>query len=176
MSASPPLRTTLAEVNALDRAEFTALLGGIYEHSPWVAHRCWPLRPFPSVAGLQAALAQVLDEASADEQLAVMRAHPQLSGKAAVRRDLTADSQQEQAGAGLDHCTAEEFAQLQSGNQDYEARFGFPFIIAVKGLGRQDIIAALHRRLGSRPNQEFAHALAQIHRIAAFRLADKIAD
>lgn len=175
MPGTLPYRPSLAEVNGFDLAEFTALLGGIYEHSPWVAQRCWPRRPFRSVAGLQAALAQVLDQASADEQMAVIRAHPQLSGKAAVRRYLTTDSRQEQAGAGLDHCTAEEFAQLQDGNRAYEAKFGFPFIIAVKGLGRHDIIAALHRRLDSSPDQERAQALAQIHRIAAFRLADKIA-
>jgi 2-oxo-4-hydroxy-4-carboxy-5-ureidoimidazoline decarboxylase len=167
---------SLHRVNALDQAEFTALLGGIYEHSPWVASRTWPQRPFGSFAQLQAALGQVLDVASADERMAVIRAHPELSGKAAVRRDLTADSRMEQAGAGLDQCTPEEFVQLQEGNRAYGEKFGFPFIIAVKGLGRRDIIAALQRRCGRSRDEEIAEALAQIHRIAAFRLSEKISD
>jgi len=167
---------SLHSLNALDQAAFTELLGGIYEHSPWVARRCWSQRPFASLALLQAAMAQALDTASADEQLAVIRAHPELSGKAALRRDLTADSRQEQAGAGLDQCSPEEFAQLLEGNRRYGATFGFPFIIAVKGLGRQEIIAALQQRCGRSRDQELAEALRQIHRIAAFRLREKIGD
>jgi 2-oxo-4-hydroxy-4-carboxy-5-ureidoimidazoline decarboxylase len=166
----------LHHVNALDQAQFTALLGGIYEHSPWVASRCWPQRPFASVAQLQAALAQVLDCAAAGERMAVIGAHPELTGKTAVRRDLTTDSRMEQAGAGLDQCTPEEFVQLREGNRVYAEKFGFPFIIAVKGLGRQDIIAALQRRCGRSRDEEFAEALAQIHRIAAFRLGEKISN
>ena len=165
---------SLDQVNALDQADFTALLGGIYEHSPWVARRSWPQRPFESLSRLQAAMAQALDSASADERMAVIRAHPELSGKAAVRRDLTADSRREQTGAGLDQCTAEEFAQLQEGNRAYAEKFGFPFIIAVRGLGRRDIIAALQRRCAHSREQEIAEAVAQIHRIAALRLAEKI--
>jgi 2-oxo-4-hydroxy-4-carboxy-5-ureidoimidazoline decarboxylase len=168
-------RPALHEVNALDQAAFIALLGAIYEHSPWVAARCWLRRPFGSLGALQAALAQVLDQASPAEQMTVICAHPQLSGKAAVRQDLTTDSRQEQTGAGLDQCTPQEFAQLQDGNRDYVAKFGFPFIIAVKGLGRRDIIAALQRRTANGREQEITEALAQIHRIAGFRLADKIA-
>jgi 2-oxo-4-hydroxy-4-carboxy-5-ureidoimidazoline decarboxylase len=175
MSATESPCPTLDQVNLLDQAAFTALLGAIYEHSPWVAQRCWPLRPFSSLAALQAALARVLDDASPEEQLAVMRAHPELTGKAAVRSDLTADSRREQAGAGLDQCTPAQFAQLQAGNRDYGAKFGFPFIIAVKGLGRADILAALQRRTQHSREQEITEALAQIHRIAAFRLQDKIA-
>jgi OHCU decarboxylase len=163
----------LRRVNALDQAEFTALLGGIYEHSPWVASRSWPQRPFENLARLRAAMAEVLDRASADERMAVIRAHPELTGKAGVRRDLTADSRAEQAGAGLEHCSPEEFAQLTQGNRAYEEKFGFPFIIAVKGLGRQDIIEALQRRCGRSREEEIAEALAQVHRIAAFRLGEK---
>jgi 2-oxo-4-hydroxy-4-carboxy-5-ureidoimidazoline decarboxylase len=167
---------SLQYINTLDQADFTRLLGGIYEHSPWVASRSWPQRPFASLARLQAAMAQVLDCASADERMAVIRAHPELSGKAAVRRDLTAESRSEQAGAGLDQCTPEEFNALQEGNRAYGEKFGFPFIIAVKGLGRQDIIAALQRHCGHSRDEEIAAALTQIHRIAAFRLAEKIRD
>ncbi len=175
-ATAPAPRPSLQQVNDMDEHAFTALLGTIYEHSPWVASRCWPQRPFASPAALRSALAQVLDHATPSEQLAVMRAHPQLTGKAAVRKDLTADSRREQAGAGLDQCTPEEFEQLQEGNRAYEAKFGFPFIIAVKGLGRADIIAALQRRCARRRDEEIAEALAQIHRIAAFRLEEKIAD
>lgn len=170
---TPPV-LSLQRVNALDQAGFTALLGGIYEHSPWVASRSWPQRPFESLAQLQAALAQVLDHASTEERMAVIRAHPQLTGKAAVRRDLTADSRKEQAGAGLDQCTPHEFAQLRDGNRVYEEKFGFPFIIAVRGLGRRDILEALQRRCGRSRDEEISEALAQIHRIAAFRLEEKL--
>ncbi len=165
---------SLHHVNALDEAGFTELLGGIYEHSPWVARRAWAQRPFASLARLQAAMAQVLDSASPEERMAVLRAHPELSGKAAVRGDLTGDSRNEQAGAGLGQCTPEEFAQLQAGNRAYTDRFGFPFIIAVKGLGRREIIAALHGRYTRSRDAEIAEALAQVHRIAALRLADRI--
>jgi len=165
---------SLQHLNALDEAGFTELLGGIYEHSPWVARRAWAQRPFASRAQLQAAMAQVLDRASPEERMAVIRAHPELSGKAAVRSDLTADSRKEQAGAGLGQCTPEEFAQLQAGNRAYVERFGFPFIIAVKGLGRKEIIAALQRRCASSRDAEIAEALAQVQRIAALRLAEKI--
>jgi len=167
---------SLQSLNALDQAAFTALLGGIYEHSPWVAQRCWGQRPFASLAQLQAAMAQALDSASADEQLGVIRAHPELSGKAALRSDLTAESRQEQAGAGLDQCSPEEYAQLLEGNRRYGETFGFPFIIAVKGLGRQQIIAALQQRCARSRAEELAEALRQIHRIAAFRLREKIGD
>jgi len=165
---------SLQQLNALDQAEFTRLLGGIYEHSPWVASRTWPQRPFASLAHLQAAMAGVLDAASADERLGVIRAHPELSGKAAVRSDLTADSRSEQKGAGLDQCSPEEFVQLQEGNRAYGEKFGFPFIIAVKGLGRQDIIAALQRRCANGLDAEIAEAVTQIQRIAGFRLGEKI--
>ena len=167
---------SLQHLNDLDEAGFTELLGGIYEHSPWVARRAWAQRPFASLALLQAAMAQALDRAAPEERMAVIRAHPELSGKAAVRNDLTADSRNEQAGAGLGQCTPEEFAQLHAGNRAYADRFGFPFIIAVKGLGRKEIIAALQRRCANSREAELAEALAQVHRIAALRLAEKIRD
>lgn len=164
----------LRRVNTLDQAEFTALLGTIYEHSPWVASRSWAQRPFASLANLRAAMVQVLEQASEAERLALIRAHPELSGKAAVRADLSDDSRKEQAGAGLDQCTPEEFAQLQQGNRAYTEKFGFPFIIAVKGLGREQIIEALRSRCGRSRDEELAESLRQIHRIAALRLAEKI--
>lgn len=175
LSPAAAPRPTLAAVNALDEAGFTALLGGIYEHSPWVAQRAWTQRPYASLAALQAALARALDAASAAEQMGVIRAHPPLSGKAALRSQLTDESRREQAGAGLDQCSPQELAQLQDGNRAYEEKFGFPFIIAVKGLARADILAALQRRTAHGRDAEIAEALVQIHRIAAFRLGDRVA-
>ena len=171
---NPPDMVDLATLNQLDAAEFTGFLGGIYEHSPWVAQEAWPRRPFASLADLQSALAAVLDHASIDRQLGVLRAHPELAGKAAIRNELTADSRSEQSGAGLDRCSPEEFRRIQTANDAYHARFGFPFIIAVKGLDRVAIINAMELRLASSTALELAEAIRQVHRIAAFRLAQKI--
>jgi len=165
----------VATLSRLDRPAFVALLGGVYECSPWIAERAWQRRPFGDRAALQQALAQSLAAASKAEQLALIRVHPELAGKASVRGELTVDSRREQAGAGLDRCSPEEFEEIQRLNRDYGQRFGFPFIIAVKGLGRQDILAAMRRRIGRTPAEEFAEALAQVDRIAALRLADLVA-
>ncbi len=172
----PDSRPSPAAVSALDRSAFIGLLAGIYEHSPWIPERGWALRPFASRAALQQALAQTLDGASDAEKLGLIRAHPELAGKAAVRGELTDDSKREQAGAGLGQCSPEEFEILQRLNREYREKFGFPFIIAVKGLDRSEIIAAMASRLGRSPAEEFAEALAQIKRIAAFRLADAVGE
>jgi len=169
-------RLTVAALNALDQGAFTDYLAGIYEHSPWIPQRTWSKHPFADRQALADALAAVLAAADREEQLALIRAHPELAGKAAIRGELTDDSRREQAGAGLDQCSPEEFATLQRANGAYGEKFGFPFIIAVKGLGRGEIIAALERRLECPRETEFAEALNQINRIAAFRLADKVAD
>ncbi|GAB2181705.1 2-oxo-4-hydroxy-4-carboxy-5-ureidoimidazoline decarboxylase [Denitratisoma sp. agr-D3] len=163
-------------LNRLDQAAFTDHLAAIYEHSPWIPQRAWSHRPFADRAALAAAMAQVLAQASRDEQLGLIRAHPELAGKAALRGDLTDDSKREQSGAGLDQCSPEEFAALHRANRSYGEKFGFPFIIAVKGLGRREIIAAMESRLARDADTEFAEALAQIRRIADFRLADKVTE
>ncbi len=165
---------TAAELSALDQAAFTDFLAAIYEHSPWIPERSWPQRPFASRDALHAAMAATLAAASEAEKLQLIRAHPELAGKAAIRGTLTDDSRREQSGAGLDQCSPDEFALIRRLNADYRDKFGFPFIIAVKGLGRADIIAAMQRRLAHDPATEFDEALAQIHRIAGFRLADKL--
>ncbi len=165
---------TLDSLSRLDRASFMAAVGAVFEHSPWVMERAWVRRPFADRAALLEVLRTVLAEAGRDELLALINAHPELAGKAAVRGDLTADSAREQAGAGLNACSPEEFASIQQLNSAYRERFGWPFIIAVKGLGRQEIIAAMAARLTRRPEDEFAEALAQILRIASFRLDDLI--
>jgi beta-ureidopropionase / N-carbamoyl-L-amino-acid hydrolase len=168
----------LEQLNAATQDGFTMLLDGVYEHSPWIAHRAWAQRPFASLAQLKLALVQVLREAGHEKQLALIRAHPELAGKAMVSRSLTAESTNEQGKAGLTDCTPEEFARIQRLNADYNARFGWPFILAVRGprglgLPRAEIIATFERRLAGHPDFEFAECLRNIHRVAEIRLNDK---
>ncbi len=169
---------TLQQLNAATPAEFTALLDGTYEHSPWIAERAAAARPFATLAALKQAMVQVVQAAGADAQLALIRSHPELAGKAMVSKTLTAESSNEQGKAGLTDCTSDEFARIQQLNADYNARFGFPFMLAVRGprgsgLGKQQIIDAFARRLGNPPDFEQAEALRNIHRVAEIRLADK---
>ncbi|MDI1258686.1 2-oxo-4-hydroxy-4-carboxy-5-ureidoimidazoline decarboxylase [Aquabacterium sp.] len=171
---------TLDQLNGADQAGFTALLDGVYEHSPWIAEQAWAQRPFKSLPHLKHALAQVVRQAPQEAQRGLIRAHPELAGKAAVAGQLTAESTNEQSKAGLTHCTAEEFALLHQLNQDYNARFGWPFIMAVRGprgqgLSRSAIIATFQRRQDNHPDFELAECLRNIHRIAEIRLNDKFA-
>jgi N-carbamoyl-L-amino-acid hydrolase len=172
---------TIAQLNAASAREFVALLDGTYEHSPWVAERAAAKRPFASLTQLKLALAQAVREAGTDAQLALIRAHPELAGKAMVSKTLTAESTNEQGKAGLTDCTAEEFAKIQQLNADYNAKFGFPFILAVRGprgtgLSKREIIATFERRLDHPRDYEIAENLRNIHRIAEIRLADKFGD
>jgi len=169
---------TLERLNAASRDEFTAALDGTYEHSPWIASRAWDARPFATLAALKHALVVALREAGRDAQLGLIRAHPELAGKAMVARTLTAESTHEQGKAGLTQCTPEEFERILELNADYNAKFGFPFILAVRGprgtgLAKAQIIATFERRLHNHPDFEFAEALRNIHRIAEIRLDDK---
>jgi OHCU decarboxylase len=161
---------TVDELNALDAGGFASALDGIFEHSPWIVARTRDARPFASVDALHDALLATLERASVDEQLALLRAHPELAGKAAIARALTSSSTREQASAGLDACTPEEFAELAALNARYRERFGFPFIIAVRGLDRGQIIAALATRVMRTPEIEFHEALTQVGKIARLRL------
>ena len=161
---------TLADLNRLDQANFVAALAGIYEYSPWVPERAWSRRPFVDINDLHAALAAVVAAAEKDEQLALIRAHPELASKATLRQDLTADSNAEQSGAGLTQCSTEEYARLQDLNARYNATFGFPFILAVKGYDRRGVIAEFARRIDNEPAIEFAECLRQIEKIARLRL------
>lgn len=170
--------TTLAELNAADSTHFVELLEGTYEHSPWIAQQAWEKRPFHSLAHLKLALVQAVREAGLTPQLALIRAHPELAGKAMVSKTLTAESTNEQKKAGLTDCTPEEFARIQRLNSDYNSKFGFPFILAVRGprgvgLNKAEIIATFERRLGNHPDFERAECLRNIHRIAEIRLNDK---
>jgi 2-oxo-4-hydroxy-4-carboxy-5-ureidoimidazoline decarboxylase len=162
---------SLEALNAMDREAFVAVLGWIFEHSPWVAERAWELRPFSCFEGLHRAMTQTVAAATAEEQLALIRAHPDLGARAR----MSAASEGEQAGAGLDRLTAAEFRRLQQWNAAYREKFGFPFIYAVKGSGKQEILTALERRLDESPEAERATALEQIYRIAQFRLESTFA-
>ena len=179
---------TLQQLNAADEAAFVRLLDGIYEHSPWIAaaaHRARPATGFASLAALKHALVLAVrgdgGAAAREAQLGLIRAHPELAGKAMVARALTAESTDEQTRSGLTHCSAEEFARLQQLNAAYNARFGWPFILAVRGprgegLTRGEIIATFARRLAGHPDFEFAECLRHIHRIAEIRLADRFGE
>ena len=147
----------------MDRAQFLDRFGGVYEASPWVAEACWP-----PPEDLPAAMRAVVDAAPREKKLALIRAHPEL----ASRTKMAEASVKEQAGVGLDQCSPQEFEAFQRLNAAYNARFGFPFIFAVKGATRADILTAFEARLANDPETEFATAIAQIHRIAGFRLAD----
>ena len=166
---------TLDGINAFDRTVFVAAFGGVFEHSPWVAERAWAQRPFDDVEGLHRSMVQAMEAATPAEQLALIRAHPQLAGKAANRGELTAASSREQQGAGLDQCTPQEYERLHALNAAYEDKFGFPFILAVRGHTRVTILEAMERRLSHGVQEEHAEALRQIARIARFRLDDLIA-
>ncbi len=169
---------TLQELNTASQADALQWLDGVYEHSPWIAEQALAQRPFRSLAQLKHAMAHAVRSAPADAQLALIRTHPELAGKAMVAKSLTAESTHEQSAAGLTHCSPEEFARIQQLNTDYHASFGFPFIVAVRGprgtgLTRTQIIDTLARRLHNHPEFEQAEALRNIHRIAEIRLADK---
>ena len=153
---------------------FVAAVGGCYEKSPWVAERAFARGPFESVSSIAAAMKQTLAEATDDEVLSLLRAHPDLAGRAALRGDVTAESAAEQAKAGLGSLTAEELSKLTSLNERYTAKFGFPFILAVRNASKRVIFAALERRMAGDLVEERAEALVQVHKIAWLRLLDSV--
>jgi len=162
-------------ISGMDKDQFVDTFGGVYEHSPWIATQAWETglnQSHDTLDGLAILLAGVVDTASTERQLALINAHPDLAGKAAQAGELTEESSSEQAGAGIDQCNAEEFAQFQQFNQAYRKKFDFPFIMAVKGANRQQILQSFAQRLPNDYQTEFQQALMQIHRIARFRLTD----
>lgn len=165
---------TLDEVQRWDQEEFVAAFGAVYEDSPWVAAEAWRARPFADVEALHAAMAGVVERAPTERQLALIRAHPDLAGKAALAGDVAEASRREQSGAGLDRLTPDEFARFQSLNRRYRERFGFPFILAVRGHDKHSILRAFELRLEHDPDTERRRALEEISRIARFRLDDLI--
>ena len=161
---------TLDQLNVCDRPAFVRALGWIFEDSPWVAERVWPARPFTSAEALHAAMCAVVDAAAEDERLTLLRAHPDLG----TRARMSDASVGEQHGAGLDRLTEEEFDRLQRLNAAYRGRFGFPFLFAVKGSTKHDVLDALERRLANSLEDEIQEAVRQVFRIARFRLDDSV--
>jgi N-carbamoyl-L-amino-acid hydrolase len=169
---------TLHEINTLPLAQAQAALDGVYEHSPWIVAEALAARPFATLAAFKRALADVVRAAGRERQIALVRAHPELAGRAMVARTMTAESTAEQGRAGLAACTPEEFARLQALNAQYNARFGWPFILAVRGprgtgLTPAQVIETFERRLAAPADLELAECLRQIHRVAELRLNDK---
>ncbi len=161
---------TLAQVNAMSGAEFLAALGGVFEHSPWIAERAFAARPFASVAALHAAMTDVVERASRDEQLALLRAHPELAGKEAQAGTMTGDSTAEQGGAGLNALSRAEMERISSLNRRYRDRFGFPFIIAVRQHTKDGILREFERRLANDRDEELGTCLGQVFVITRLRL------
>jgi 2-oxo-4-hydroxy-4-carboxy-5-ureidoimidazoline decarboxylase len=162
---------TIDEINSLSREQFVASLGWVFEHSPWVAERAWEMRSFAGLNQLHAAMKQVVNSASREEQLALLRAHPDLG----TRARISTASSEEQSGAGLDNLDPDQYQLLQRLNTAYREKFGFPFLYAVKGSTKYDILRLLERRLGNAVEEEFHEALEQVYRIALFRLQGLIA-
>jgi 2-oxo-4-hydroxy-4-carboxy-5-ureidoimidazoline decarboxylase len=161
---------TIDDIDTLDPLGLVAQLGSIYEHSPWVAERVAGLRPFGTRAALVTAMREEVERASEEEKLTLLCAHPDLGTRARV----SSASASEQAGAGLDRLTPEEYELLTDLNTRYRQKFGFPFLYAVKGSGKSVILESLALRLGAEREAEFAEAMRQVHRIAEFRLTDLI--
>lgn len=157
---------TIAELNALDRGQFVEALGWIFEDSPWVAERAWGTRPFADVDALHQQMLLAVSRAARDEQLALLRAHPDLGARAR----MSDASVGEQASAGLDRLSSRDFERLHLLNSAYREKFAFPFLYAVKGSTPQQILDTLEQRLPRAADEEFAEALRQVGRIARFRL------
>lgn len=159
---------TIAEINQMNRQEFVENIGWVFEHSPWVANKTWVYRPFPSLNTLYQLMVQAVTEAPIGDQLDLIRAHPDLGGKL----KMTSSSSKEQKGAGLNQLSEQEYNQFAALNKAYSAKFGFPFILAVKGHTKESIYQAMKERINHTKEQEFQSALTEIFAISKFRLAE----
>ena len=166
---------SIDDLNRMSVAEFAANFGDVAEHSPWVAERATGARPFADREAVVDAFAAVLRGAARDERLAVLRAHPDLAGRAAIAGDLSEDSRREQAGAGLDRLTPGEFERFTTLNAAYKERFDIPFIFAVKGATKGMILAAFEERLSNGLEDELKSAIDNVCRIMRFRIEDRVA-
>lgn len=166
---------SIDELNRMTVADFTAAFGDVTEHSPWVAERAASARPFADRDAVVDAFAAALRGAARDEQLAVLRAHPDLAGRAAIAGDLSEDSRREQAGAGLDRLTPEEFDRFTALNAAYKERFAIPFTFAVKGATAAMILAAFEERIANGREVEVENAIDNVCRIMRFRIEDRVA-
>ncbi|WP_233407884.1 2-oxo-4-hydroxy-4-carboxy-5-ureidoimidazoline decarboxylase [Marinomonas spartinae] len=169
-----------AKPSTMTKEMFIAVFGSVYEHSAWVAEQAWQamshknsLTDYDKKEHLARLLFDVVEQSTNDTKLALLRAHPDLAGKAALAGEVTQDSSSEQAGAGLDQCTPEELMRFTDYNDRYKSRFGFPFIMAVKGATKEAILSAFEQRIHHSSQEEFKMAMRQVHQIARFRLAEK---
>ncbi|MDB5773948.1 MAG: decarboxylase [Herbaspirillum sp.] len=167
-------RISLSALNRAETSEFSAILSGIFEHSPWIAENAAAARPYLDIAALHAAMCRQVEHANPAARLALIRAHPELAGKAALRGELTDESTREQKGAGLDLCSPEEFERLHALNDAYNRKFDFPFIVAVRGHTRGSILDLMASRLQNDRETEMRECLRQIYRIALFRLHETV--
>ncbi len=165
---------TLSALNSIDQPAFVAALGHLFEHSPWVAELTWPQRPFASAESLHAALCATMRAAPRERQLALIRAHPDLAGRLAQQKKLTAESTREQASAGLDQLIDSELEDFTRRNDTYKAKFGFPFIICARLNAKATILTAMQTRVDNSAAAEFATALGEIEKIAWLRLQDAL--
>ncbi|MGG6309654.1 2-oxo-4-hydroxy-4-carboxy-5-ureidoimidazoline decarboxylase [Paenibacillus macerans] len=161
---------TLKLLNRMSKEEFTEALGGIFEHSPWIAEAAFGAKPFGSVGELHGVMLSAVRNASRETALRLLRAHPDL----ATQIQVTPLSAAEQQGAGLDRLTPEEFAALTDLNRRYTEKFGFPFILAVRGKNKDDILRSISERIESTPDREYERALAEVATITRFRLGDLV--
>jgi 2-oxo-4-hydroxy-4-carboxy-5-ureidoimidazoline decarboxylase len=161
-------------INGLDRAAFVERFGPLFEHSPWIAEAAWQDRPFEDPEGLYEALVAAMHAAPRERKLALIRAHPDLAGKAAIEGTLTASSQREQASAGLDRLTPDEYAAFTGTNDAYRKRFGFPFVVCAREHTKESILRVAAERLGNGEPEEIGVALEEIAKIARLRLKDAL--
>jgi 2-oxo-4-hydroxy-4-carboxy-5-ureidoimidazoline decarboxylase len=161
---------TASELSALPVADFVAAIGSVYEKTPWIAEKAHAAGPYDSLAALAAGLKKVVTDAGTDAQLALLRAHPDLAGKAALAGQLTSESTEEQARAGLGSLTPEEMTRFVALNEAYKAKFGFPFVLAVRNARKTTILGAFEARLGNTVSGELAEGITQVHKIAWMRL------
>src|SRR4051794_5540574 len=169
-------RLGIHDAATLSHDAFVARFGGVFEDSPWIAEAAWARGPFPSVAALHAAMVAVVEQAGSEARLALICAHPELAGKAAIAGTLTAESTREQAAAGLDRLTPQQHADLLALTAAYRERFGFPFVVCAREHTADSIIATARERLAQDSDAEERTALAEIAKIAALRLADLVSD
>ena len=172
MKNNPSVPYRLSDINNMDRDTFVAVFGGVFEASPWVAEETWQSRPFKSAAHLVATLCKTVENVGRERQLALLQAHPELG----ARKPLTGYSEREQANAGLAQEETGRTELLADLNRRYRDKFGFPFILAVKGLNPDQIIMRFRERLENSPEDEFSECLGQVFRIAGFRLDDLLGD
>ena len=159
--------------NHMDKTEFMATFGGVFEHSPWIAEAVWDTGltgRHDTAAGLHQSFREVIRQSGREEKLALLLAHPELAVGIASDEQLTESSQREQRGAGLDRCNPEEFSEFRKLNASYREKFGFPFIMAVKGFNRDDILESFRARLENTGDEEFQAAVEQVIRIGRFRI------